>query len=256
MPFTVFTWEVHVATDPLLRIRDLHVYYGSSHVLHGVDLDLDLTVMGMLGRNGMGKTTLCAAIMGLAPVSGGKIEFDGHDITNATPEARARLGIGYVPQGRRIFRSLTVEEHLKMMWRKGGSWTIDRVYETFPRLKERRRNLGDRLSGGEQQMLAIARALMLDPKLLVLDEPTEGLAPAIVSDVIDLIAQVTADGIGVLLVEQNIHAALTAAQNVAIMVNGVIVEALPAAVLEGDTDLQKRHLGIEPSQTVTKGEVS
>ena len=143
---------------------------------------------------------------------------------------------------------------MRIMQRKGGSWTIERVYDTFPRLKERRRNLGDQLSGGEQQMLAISRALMLDPKLLVLDEPTEGLAPAIVSDVINLVKQLSTDGIGILLVEQNMHAALAAAQNVAIMVNGVIVEALPASDLENDPDLQKRHLGIEPGQVKPTGD--
>ncbi|WP_298852880.1 ABC transporter ATP-binding protein [uncultured Ruegeria sp.] len=234
--------------EPLLSIRDLQVHYGTSHVLHGVNLDVDQTSLGMLGRNGMGKTTLCAAIMGLVPISGGSIHFDGHDITSSTPEKRARLGIGYVPQGRRVFRSLTVEEHLRMMQRKGSEWTIERVFDTFVRLKERRRNLGDQLSGGEQQMLAISRALMLDPKLLVLDEPTEGLAPAIVSDVIDLVVRLSTEGMGIMLVEQNIHAAFAAAQNVAIMVNGLIVEKLPTAVLEGDIELQKRHLGIEPGQ--------
>ncbi len=245
-----------MATEPLLSIRDLQVHYGTSHVLHGVNLDVDLAPLGMLGRNGMGKTTLCAAIMGLVPETGGSIHFDGHDITGATPEKRARLGIGYVPQGRRIFRSLTVEEHLRMMQRKGSAWTVERVFDTFKRLKERRRNLGNQLSGGEQQMLAISRALMLDPKLLVLDEPTEGLAPAIVSDVIDLVARLSADGMGILLVEQNIHAAFAVAQNVAIMVNGVIVETLLTADLEGNTELQKRHLGIEPGQVMAEGETT
>jgi branched-chain amino acid transport system ATP-binding protein len=245
-----------MATEPLLSIRDLQVHYGTSHVLHGVNLDVGRVSLGMLGRNGMGKTTLCAAIMGLVPATGGSIHFDGHDITNATPEKRARLGLGYVPQGRRIFRSLTVEEHLRMMQRKGSAWPVERVFDTFTRLKERRRNLGDQLSGGEQQMLAISRALMLDPKLLVLDEPTEGLAPAIVSDVIDLVARLSADGMGILLVEQNIHAAFAVAQNVAIMVNGVIVETLPTADLEGDTELQKRHLGIEPGQVIAEGDTT
>jgi branched-chain amino acid transport system ATP-binding protein len=243
-----------MATEALLSIKKLHVKYGSSHILHGINLDVDLASMGMLGRNGMGKTTLCAAIMGLVPAASGSIHFNGQDITDAKPETRARLGIGYVPQGRRIFRSLSVEEHLRIMQGKGGSWTIERVYDTFPPLKERRRNLGDQLSGGEQQMLAISRALMLDPKLLVLDEPTEGLAPAIVSDVINLVKQLSTDGIGILLVEQNMHAALAAAQNVAIMVNGVIVEALPASDLENDPDLQKRHLGIEPGQVKPTGD--
>lgn len=245
-----------MATDALLKIRGLQVRYGSSHVLHNVNLDVDDVSLGLLGRNGMGKTTLCAAIMGLVPVSAGSIHFDGQDITNATPEARARLGIGYVPQGRRIFRSLTVEEHLRIMQRKGSAWSVERVFDTFARLKERRNNLGDQLSGGEQQMLAISRALMLDPRLLILDEPTEGLAPAIVSDVIDLVSQMAGGGMGILLVEQNIHAALAASQNVAIMVNGVIVETLPSIDLERDVELQKRHLGIEPGQALAEGDTA
>lgn len=235
-------------TEALLRINNLDLRYGSSHVLHGVSLQLGQTPLGILGRNGMGKTSLCQAIMGLHPSSGGTISFNGENITQLTPEKRAQMGIGYVPQGRRVFRSLTVEEHLGIMARKGGDWSIDRVYETFPRLKERRRNLGDRLSGGEQQMLAIGRALLLNPKLMVLDEPTEGLAPAIVSDVIDLIGLISREGIAVLLVEQNMHAALTAVQDVAIMVGGEVIETCPADTLRNDQAMQKRHLGLEPGQ--------
>lgn len=215
-----------MATDALLDIRALDLRYGSSHVLHGVDLKVGNRPLGILGRNGMGKTSLCNAIIGLHPHSAGEIRFDGVDMTGLPPEKRAQMGIGYVPQGRRVFRSLTVEEHLKIVERKGGAWSIDRVYETFPRLKERRRNLGDRLSGGEQQMLAIGRALLLNPRLIVLDEPTEGLAPAIVSDVIDLIELIAGEGIAVLLVEQNMHAALAAVQDVAIMVGGEVVERI------------------------------
>ncbi|MEM5544329.1 ABC transporter ATP-binding protein [Sulfitobacter sp. AS92] len=237
-----------MATDALLQIEGLDLRYGSSHVLHGVPLQVDQKPLGILGRNGMGKTSLCQAIMGMQPVSNGTIRFAGEDITTAPPEKRARMGIGYVPQGRRVFRSLTVAEHLRIVAQKGGAWTIERVYETFPRLKERRQNLGDRLSGGEQQMLAIGRALLLNPKLIVLDEPTEGLAPAIVSDVIDLIRMISDEGIAVLLVEQNMHAALAAVQDVAIMVGGQVVETCRAETLKGDADLQKRHLGVEPGQ--------
>ncbi len=238
-----------MATDDLLDIRGLDLRYGSSHVLHEVALNVGNRPLGILGRNGMGKTSLCNAIMGLHPHSAGEIRFDGVDMTGLPPEKRAQMGIGYVPQGRRVFRSLTVEEHLKIVERKGGTWSVDRVYHTFPRLKERRRNLGNRLSGGEQQMLAIGRALLLNPRLMVLDEPTEGLAPAIVSDVIDLIELIASEGIAVLLVEQNMHAALAAVQDVAIMVGGEVVERMTAEALENDPAMQKRHLGLEPGQS-------
>ncbi|WP_417273752.1 ABC transporter ATP-binding protein [Celeribacter halophilus] len=234
-----------MTTDPLLEISGLNLRYGSSHVLHDVALQLGERPLGILGRNGMGKTSLCNAIIGLAPHFSGSISFDGIELTGLAPERRARLGIGYVPQGRRIFRSLSVEEHLGIVAQKGGDWTIERVYETFPRLKERRRNFGDRLSGGEQQMLAISRALLLNPRLLVLDEPTEGLAPAIVSDVVTLVRQVAQEGIAVLMVEQNLHAALKAVEDVAIMVGGEIVERMTAQELESDPATQKRHLALE-----------
>ncbi|MDO6458550.1 ABC transporter ATP-binding protein [Celeribacter halophilus] len=234
-----------MTTDPLLEISGLNLRYGSSHVLHDVALQLGERPLGILGRNGMGKTSLCNAIIGLAPHFSGSISFDGIELTGLAPERRAKLGIGYVPQGRRIFRSLSVEEHLGIVAQKGGDWTIERVYETFPRLKERRRNFGDRLSGGEQQMLAISRALLLNPRLLVLDEPTEGLAPAIVSDVVTLVRQVAQEGIAVLMVEQNLHAALKAVEDVAIMVGGEIVERMTAQELESDPATQKRHLALE-----------
>lgn len=237
-----------MTTDTLLDIKGIDLRYGSGHVLHGVNLSLGQRPLAILGRNGMGKTSLCQTLIGLHPHSAGQIFFEGQDISRLPAEKRARLGIGYVPQGRRIFRSLTVEEHLKIVERKGGDWTIDRVYQTFPRLLERRRNLGDRLSGGEQQMLAIGRALLLNPKLMILDEPTEGLAPAIVSDVVALIRDISAEGIAVFLVEQNLHAALAAVDDVAIMVGGEIVETLTAQALQDDTAMQKRHLGLEPGQ--------
>lgn len=234
-------------TEPILRLQDINLHYGSSHVLHDVNLDLTDRPLGILGRNGVGKTSICNAIFGLAPITSGKIVLAGEDLTNFTPEKRAQAGLGYVPQGRRIFRSLTVHEHLRILERKGSAWTIDRVYETFPRLKERRGNLGDRLSGGEQQMLAIARALLLNPKVLVLDEPTEGLAPAIVQNVIDLIKLVVSEGTAVFLVEQNLHAALSAVDDVALIVGGEVVEKITAHALGQDAGLQKRHLGLDAS---------
>lgn len=238
-----------MATEALLQVEAVNLHYGSSHVLHGLSLHVDDRPLGILGRNGMGKTSLCQAVMGLNRCTTGTIRFAGEDITQLPSEKRAQLGLGYVPQGRRVFRSLSVDEHLRIVSRKGGSWSMERVYETFPRLKERRNNLGDRLSGGEQQMLAIGRALLLNPKLLILDEPTEGLAPAIVSDVIDLIRKVAREGIAVMLVEQNMHAALAAVEDVAIMVGGEVVDTCTAKALENDPDLQKRHLGLEPVQT-------
>ncbi len=245
-----------MGTDAILEIRDLDVTLGSSQILHGISETIDDRPLGLLGRNGMGKTTLCAAIMGLVPVSGGRIVFCGKDITTFTPEARVQAGIGYVPQGRRIFRSLSVHEHLQLVAPSNGSasWTIERIYETFPRLAERRKNLGDRLSGGEQQMLAISRAMLLNPTLLVLDEPTEGLAPAIVSDVIDLICQLSDDGMAILLVEQNIHAAFAATKRVSVMVNGVMVQSLAAGELEADAALQRKYFGLEPGQAAEEEE--
>lgn len=236
--------------DPILELEGVDLHYGSSHVLHNVSLQVGHRPLGILGRNGMGKSSLCQAIMGMQACSKGTIRFNGTDITAWPPEKRAQLGLSYVPQGRRIFRSLSVEEHLKIAARKGGNWSIERVYDTFPRLKERRKNLGDRLSGGEQQMLAIGRALLLNPKMIILDEPTEGLAPAIVQDVIELIKQISEEKIAILLVEQNVHAALAAVHDVAIMVGGEFVEICSAQALKEDKAMQKRHLGIEPGQSI------
>lgn len=236
-----------MTTEPLLRLKDIDLHYGSSHVLHNVSFDLGDRPLGILGRNGVGKTSICNAIFGLAPITSGQIMLGDQDLSKLAPEKRAQAGLGYVPQGRRIFRSLTVHEHLSILERKGGAWNIDRVYDTFPRLKERRRNLGDRLSGGEQQMLAISRALLLNPKVLVLDEPTEGLAPAIVSDVIALIKRVVSEGTAVLMVEQNLHAALSAVEDVAIVVGGEVIENVTADRLKTDTAMQKKHLGLDVS---------
>ena len=243
-------WVNVVGNNQILKVSNLHLRYGTSQVLHGVDLTISDQVTAVLGRNGMGKTSLCNAILGLHQSFQGEILIDGKDISALSPELRAQMGIGYVPQGRRIFRSLTVHEHLKIVEQRGGLWTIERVYETFPRLKERQNNLGDRLSGGEQQMLAISRALLLNPKFLILDEPTEGLAPAIVSDVIDLIGNVAAEGINILLVEQNLYAALEASQNVALMVGGEIVEEMTSDELANNPAIQQRHLGIEPGKDI------
>ena len=232
------------STD-LLEIRGLNVFYGRSHALQGVDLRLQHGVLSLVGRNGMGKTTLCNAILGLTPASSGSIRFIGEELIGRSPAEIARLGLGYVPQGRRLWPSVTVDEHLRLAGGDHGSWTIPRIYETFPRLAERRDNRGSQLSGGEQQMLAISRALLLNPRLLIMDEPTEGLAPIIVEQVEEIILNLGEQGdIGILVVEQNIGVAAAVAEKVAIMINGRINRIMDAARLEADRELQQRLLGV------------
>lgn len=227
-----------------LQVSGLNVFYGASHALQGVDLTLDAGVLSVVGRNGMGKTTLCKAIMGLVPVASGSIRFRGRELVGQSPAAIARLGIGYVPQGRRLWRTLTVDEHLRMMG-GGGSWTRERIYATFPRLAERKNNGGAQLSGGEQQMLAIGRALLLNPSLLVMDEPTEGLAPVIVSQVDDMLVRLGESGdVDVLVIEQNIGVATSVAEEVAIMVNGRVNRRVEAGLLASDRALQQQLLGV------------
>jgi uncharacterized protein (UPF0261 family)/ABC-type branched-subunit amino acid transport system ATPase component len=228
-----------------LEVRGLNVYYGASHALQGVDLRLDAGALSVVGRNGMGKTTLCKAIMGLVPAASGSIAVMGQPLTGRSQVDIARMGIGYVPQGRRLWRSLTVDEHLRMVERKGGAWSIERIYATFPRLAERKSNGGGQLSGGEQQMLAISRALLANPRLLVMDEPTEGLAPVIVAQVEEMLLRLAEEGdIHVLVIEQNIGVACAVAERVAIMVNGRINRIVPAQELTADRDLQQRLLGV------------
>jgi len=230
--------------EPVLQIRGLNVYYGASHALQGVDLTLERGVLSVVGRNGMGKSTLCKTVLGMVPASSGEIRLNGQALTGLAPQQIARLGVGYVPQGRRLWRSLTVDEHLRLVGGR-GAWTIERVYGTFPRLAERKANGGGQLSGGEQQMLAIARALLMNPKLLVMDEPTEGLAPVIVSQLEAMLRQLAEDGeMSVLLIEQNIGVATEVAQDVAIMVNGRVNRVMDAAALAADRDLQQRLLGV------------
>jgi uncharacterized protein (UPF0261 family)/ABC-type branched-subunit amino acid transport system ATPase component len=230
---------------PALEIRGLNVFYGASHALQGVDLTLEGGVLSVVGRNGMGKTTLCKAILGLVPAASGSIRFAGRSLLGLPAAEIARLGIAYVPQGRRLWRSLTVEEHLRLVARPGGAWTVERVYATFPRLAERRGNGGAQLSGGEQQMLAISRALLQNPRLLVMDEPTEGLAPLIVEQVEALLTQLAEEGeVEVLLIEQNIGVACEIADQVAVMVNGRVNRIVPARTLAADLELQQRLLGV------------
>ena len=230
---------------PLLDVRQLDVFYGQAHALQGVSFTLGKGVLAVVGRNGMGKTTLCNAITGLVP-SMGSIRLAGQEIRGLPANRITGLGIGYVPQGRRVWPSLTVDEHLRLVERGGrGAWDLQRVYRTFPRLAERRRNGGAQLSGGEQQMLAIARALLLNPRLLVMDEPTEGLAPVIVEQVSEMLSGLAREGdVTILLVEQNLGVALQVADTVAVMVNGRIARMLPAAELSRDHELQQRLLGV------------
>ena len=214
----------------MLQVKGLNVYYGRSHALQGVDLTLEQGVLSVVGRNGMGKTTLCKTIMGLVPAASGSIRMRGQELTGRAPADIARIGLGYVPQGRRLWRSLTVDEHLRMVSAgQQGPWTVERIYEVFPRLAERRSNGGAQLSGGEQQMLAIGRALLINPHLLIMDEPTEGLAPVIVAQVEEMLVRLGTEGdIAVLVIEQNIGVATAVSDRVAIMVNGRINRIIEA----------------------------
>ena len=235
-----------------MAVKDLDVYYGHVHVLQRVSFTLDHHgVLGIVGRNGMGKTTLCNAIMGLVRSGGGSIRLDGRELLGMEPYRIVELGVGYVPQGRRVWSSLTVDEHLKVAVRRGAAWNPDKVYQIFPRLAERRRNEGNQLSGGEQQMLAIGRALVANPKLLIMDEPTEGLAPRIVQQVEDLLVRLARDeDLAILLVEQNLGVATKVARRLAVMVNGRIETELDAATLAADRALQQRLLGVSSEEQI------
>ena len=227
---------------PVLVVEGLDVFYGRAHALQGVSLTLDHGVLGIVGRNGMGKTTLCNAITGLVPARG-SVRLFGEEILGRAPNEITRRGIAYVPQGRRVWPSLSVDETLRLVASKKRD--IERVYAMFPRLAERKSNGGAQLSGGEQQMLAIGRALLLNPKLLVMDEPTEGLAPVIVEQVAQALRDFATEGeISVLLIEQNLGVAMTVADRIGVMVNGRIAQELPAAQLAADRDLQERLLGV------------
>ncbi|MHB9146166.1 MAG: ABC transporter ATP-binding protein [Symbiobacteriia bacterium] len=231
----------------MLEVQDVHTYYGESHVLQGVSLSLEAgQVVALLGRNGAGKTTLIRSIIGFNPPRRGKILLDGREIQGLRPEARSRAGIGLVPQGRRIFPSLTVKEHLRVPARagNGGQWTVDTVYELFPRLREREDHLGTQLSGGEQQMLAIGRALMTNPRLLLMDEPTEGLAPLVVQEVGRAIEKLAEQKLSIILVEQNLPLALQVSRTAYIVSKGVIVFHGETAELARNEEIRHQHLGV------------
>jgi branched-chain amino acid transport system ATP-binding protein len=220
-----------------LRAEALHTFYGKSHVLHGVSLEVAQgRITTLLGRNGAGKTTTLRSLMGLTPARHGRITIFGRE-TGGWPAFRvAELGVGYVPEGRRIFPNLSVEENLKVPLGRSGPWSAARIYELFPRLAERRMSRGRQLSGGEQEMLAIGRALVLNPKLLILDEPSQGLAPLVVRDVFGVIAKMRGEGIAVLLVEQNARLGLAIADDAFVLDNGSIVYAGPARDLAADEE--------------------
>jgi branched-chain amino acid transport system ATP-binding protein len=212
----------------VLQLDEIHTYYGDSHILQGVTMEVpQSSITTLLGRNGMGKTTTIHSIIGLIPPKKGKIKFKGVDITGLPAYQIAQMGIALVPQGRRIFRSLTVKENLIMGWRRGKEGKLEndleRIYDLFPILKERSQQSGQHLSGGEQQMLAIGRALMTNPELILMDEPFEGLAPTIIKDIHRKIFELKNSGLSILLVEQNIHMALKLADYVYIMNKGRII---------------------------------
>ncbi|TDC50402.1 ABC transporter ATP-binding protein [Jiangella ureilytica] len=232
--------------DALLEVRDLRTGYGASLVLDGLSFSMGVESVAVVGRNGMGKTTLCDTLVGFLPASGGEVLLAGRRLDGMAPETIARAGIAYVPQGRRLFPSLTVDEHLAMLARRarGRRWTPDAVYELFPRLAERRHHGGADLSGGEQQMLAVGRALLLNAPLIVMDEPSEGLAPTIVDVLVEIVRHLVAEGVAVLVVEQNLRAAVRLADRQLVMVSGRIEAQFTGDELLNRPDLQHRYLGV------------
>jgi branched-chain amino acid transport system ATP-binding protein len=234
----------------LLALDDVHAYYGESHVLQGVSLSLRAgEVLSVLGRNGAGKTTMLKTVMGILPPRRGEIRFDGQGIVGVAPYRIARLGIAYVPETRGIFPSLSVVENLTLAARDGGRgstdpWTLERVYSLFPRLRERRDSGGGRLSGGEQQILSIARALLTNPRLLILDEPTEGLAPVVMDEVEAMLRRLKGTGLAILLVEQNLPFALGFADQVAVLGKGRVRWAGSPQEFAGAEEIKHRWLGL------------
>ena len=235
-----------------LEMQGLNVYYGSAQALEDVTFAMGRESIAIVGRNGMGKTTLCNAIMGISPPrTAGSIRFDGRELVGLQSHKIARLGLGYVPQGRRLFPSLTVDEHLRIASRGASSngrseWTRERVYDLFPRLAERKRNGGAQLSGGEQQMLAIGRALVTNPRMLLMDEPSEGLAPAVIEGLIETFRLLEEEGLAILLIEQNLGVATALAERQLVMISGRIAAETTARELSEDPSLQRQYLGVEP----------
>jgi branched-chain amino acid transport system ATP-binding protein len=234
-------------SEPLLRVEGLNAHYGRAQALHDVSFDVRADEpVAIIGRNGMGKTTLCNAIVGIAPpIAGGSVRIRGDEALGRPSHRIAGAGIGYVPQGRRLFPSLTTGEHLKMLGRSnGGPWGLDRVYDLFPRLADRRSISAGQLSGGEQQMLAIGRALLTNPRLLIMDEPSEGLAPTIIESLVEACRGLVDEGIGLLLVEQNLGVATALCRRQLVMVAGTIAAETTAKELLADPEAQLRYLGV------------
>ncbi len=236
---------------PMLKVDDIHTYYGDSYVLQGLSLEIaEGQVMAVLGRNGMGKTTLIRSIIGFTKPRTGKVTFDGADITALPPHEIVSLGVALVPQGRRIFPSLTVMENLLLGEKEGAAsggeelWDLDRVLALFPRLKERLRNMGNQLSGGEQQMLAFARSLMTNPKMLLLDEPTEGLAPLLVRAMGETLSKLKESKLAILLVEQNMKFALASCDYVHVLNRGRVVHSSTPDELAANEEIKSRFLGV------------
>lgn len=233
----------------LFSLQDVHSFYGDSHILHGISLALPQgKAVGLLGRNGMGKTTLIRTLMGYVPARSGRVFADGKEVTNFAPEKMAKLGIGYVPEGRGVFPNLSVKENLLMSARAGldgqKNWTYERVLETFPRLKERLSNGGDQLSGGEQQMVSIGRALMTNPRLMILDEATEGLAPLVVAEIWRVIAEIRATGISTLIVDRDYKKVLAHTDYAAVMEKGKLALQAPSAQLQQQPEQLSSLLGV------------
>ncbi len=239
---------METSCQKILELADVHTYYGDTHILFGVSLEVSSgSVVALLGRNGMGKTTLIRSIIGFTPARQGTVRFRGQDITGMKPYQIARMGVGLVPQGRQIFPSLTVQENLTMAARNGnrpGGWTLEKIYGLFPILKERARLAGNLLSGGEQQMLTIGRALMTNPELMLMDEPSEGLAPIIVAEIGRIVRELHSQGLSVLLVEQNLKMALNVAEQVYVMSRGAVVHQSTPRELQQNKEIMDKYLGV------------
>jgi branched-chain amino acid transport system ATP-binding protein len=239
-------------SEPVLVLNKVNAYYGRARVLHDVSFEVGREPVAVIGRNGMGKTTLCLSIMGLMTHADGSVRFEGQELMGRAPYKISGAGIAYVPQGRRLFPSLSTEEHLDMLGsRDGGRWTKKAIWELFPRLAERRKISAAQLSGGEQQMLAIGRALLSNPKLIIMDEPSEGLAPTIVENLVQTCLNLVKEGVGLLLIEQNLGVATSLAERQLVMVAGEIAAETTAQALLSDPEAQQRYLGVTRVEEAT-----